>query len=212
MAGGGPGLFSSSAAGLVRVSASGSVSLGVHPGPQLCPGSQRAAVGYGEVKVTPGGLDPSSLLRPSYLARYRGVTSTPDTKRRRNPRKPQELSRAEQQLGVPNFGEAAGPCLSRQCHLLPLHTRPRPTPRRRRGRGQRGSPREEPQVFEPSPESLSFLQASPNFHAKPETPTRALRRAPRARENCAIGGTAGPTSGTPSHSHPPKTPPCLVPR
>lgn len=38
--------------------------------------------------------------------------------------------RAEQdgaERGDPNLGEATGPWLSRQCHLLPLHTHPHPT-------------------------------------------------------------------------------------
>lgn len=51
-----------------------SVSLGVQAGHQLC-----KHVGYRE--VTLGGLDLSSLPRPSYLARHGSVTSTLDLKR-----------------------------------------------------------------------------------------------------------------------------------
>lgn len=182
-----------------------SISLGVQPGHQLCPALQRAAVVYREVSL--GRLDLSSVPRPSCLARHCSVTSTLDLKCSRKHRKPQELSRAEQQPGVPNFGEAAGPCLSRQCHLLPLHTRPRPR-LRHWGRGQQRPPR-----------VLNHLQGCfPSFKLLPtSTQSPACRpvhfgRSSMHRRLVWLGTQSAPQEVPPATTLPSQTPPYLFPQ
>lgn len=167
---------------------------GYNQAPSSAPAGGEQQWAQGGYSGTAGPVLPAGTFPPCQASRCHITRS--DTKCSWKHRKPQELSRAEQQPG--------GPQLRGSHRAMPKPTVPpaaiaRPSPSRTAapGTGTAQAPAGGATGFEPPPEVLSFLRASPSFHAKPKAPTRALRGVLRAQTPARLGAPPAPPHSVP---------------